>query len=60
MFHLPPTRVQLAMLSWAESSQHNFQHRAHLLEAEEAFSHDDVESAKSFYEKAVSSASEHR
>jgi len=48
-----------AMKKWAQSSQHSFQHKLHLLEAEEAFSCMDVESAKSAYQNAISSAREH-
>ena len=48
------------MKKWAESSQHNFQAQAYLLEAEEAFSNNEAERAESLYEMAMSSAKEHR
>ena len=51
---------KLAMNRWAETaSQHNFQHKAYLLEAEEAFCNHNHELAKSLYEKAVSTARKH-
>ena len=53
-------KAKNAMKKWAESSQHNFQHKAYLLEAEEAYCNNDVASATSFYEKAVSMAKQHR
>ena len=48
------------MKKWSESSEHNFLHHALLLEAEEAFSNMNVESAKALYEKAISMARQHR
>lgn len=53
-------KAKVAMRNWAESSHHNFQHKSYLLEAEEAYSYKDIEGAKSLYEKAVSTAREHR
>jgi predicted ATPase len=54
-------REELAqMKKWAESSQHNFQHKVCLLEAEEAFSNHDYQGAQILYEKAVSTARESR
>ena len=51
---------KLAMNRWAETaSQHNFQHKAYLLEAEEAFCNHNHELAKSLYEQAVSTARKH-
>ena len=51
---------KLAMNRWAETaSQHNFQHKAYLLEAEEAFCYNNHELAKSLYEQAVSTARKH-
>jgi hypothetical protein len=52
--------AKVEMKKWAASSQHNFQHRVYLLEAEEAFCDKDTESAQLLYEKAVSTAREHR
>jgi len=54
-------QAKLAMKKWAESaSEHNFLHKVYLMEAEEAFSSDKHEQAKSMYEKAVSTAKKHR
>ena len=52
--------ARVAMKKWAESSHHNFQHKVHLLEAEEAFCNNHTESAKLLYEKAVSVARDNR
>jgi predicted ATPase len=53
--------AKVAVKKWAdESSQHNFQHKVYLLEAEEAFCNNDTEKAQLYYEMAVSSAKEHR
>ena len=49
-----------AMTKWVDSSEWNFLHKAHLLEAEEAFCNNSFERAKLFYEKAVSVAKQHR
>ncbi|KAL7528135.1 hypothetical protein ACHAXR_007195, partial [Thalassiosira sp. AJA248-18] len=49
-----------AMKKWAESSQHNFQQNAYLLEAEQAFCNNDIESAEALYEKAISASRGHR
>ena len=54
------SNAKVAMKKWAESSQHNFQHRVYLLEAEEAFCNNDAERAQLLYEKAVSTAREHQ
>ena len=48
------------MKKWSESSEHNFLHRFYLLEAEEAFANEKIEGAKFLYEKAVSTAGQHR
>jgi hypothetical protein len=48
------------MKKWAESLQHNFQQKVCLLLAEEAFSNHDYQEATILYEKAVSTAREHR
>lgn len=47
---------KLAMQQWAESCQHNFQHKAYLLEAEEKFCNKDFDDAKLLYANAISSA----
>jgi len=49
------------MKKWVETaSQHNFQHKLYLLEAEEAFCSGDFINAKLFYEHAVAAARKHR
>lgn len=54
-------KAKLAIQKWAESaSEHNFQHKLYVLQAEEAFCNNDFVSAKSFYEKAVAAAKKHR
>ena len=54
-------QAKLAMKKWAEAaSEHNFLHKVYLMEAEEAFSSDYTELAKSMYEKAVATAKKHR
>jgi len=54
-------QAKIAMKKWAEAaSEHNFLHKVYLMEAEEAFSSDDTELAKSMYEKAVATAKKHR
>ncbi|KAK1744417.1 putative AAA ATPase [Skeletonema marinoi] len=51
---------KLALKRWAESSQWTFENKWYLLEAEESFCNNDVESAKTYYEKAVTSAKLHK
>ena len=52
---------KLAMKKWAETaSQHNFQHKLYLLEADEAFCGGDFMDAKVFYGHAVTAARRHR
>jgi hypothetical protein len=53
-------RSKLALKKWAESSQWTFENKWHLLEAEESYCNNDFEAAKSYYEKAVSSAKDHK
>ncbi len=53
-------KSKLALKQWAESSRWNFENKWYLLEAEEAYCNNDFESAKSFYEKAISSAKDHK
>eukprot|EP00986_Skeletonema_menzelii_P004129 scaffold1372_cov144-Skeletonema_menzelii.AAC.1 len=53
-------RSKLALKKWAESSMWTFENRWYLLEAEEAYCNDDFDAAKLFYEKAISSAKEHK
>jgi len=56
----PREDINAAMKKLAESSQHNFQHKMHLLEAEEVFCINDIERAQLLCEMAVSTAREHR
>lgn len=49
------------MKKWVETaSEHNFQQKLYLLEAEEAFCSGDSINAKLFYEHAVTAARKHR
>jgi len=48
------------MKKWAHLNEWNIQNKLYLMEAEEAFSFEDIARAKSLYEKAISSAREHR
>jgi predicted ATPase len=52
--------AKVKMMKWAKWSQHNFQHRVYLLDAEEAYCNNDTERAELFYEKAVSTARDHQ
>ena len=54
------SKSKLALKQWAESSRWNFENKWYLLEAEEAFCNSEFESAKFFYEKAISSATDHK
>jgi predicted ATPase len=51
---------KLALRRWAESSQWTFENKLYLLEAEESFCKNDVETAKTYYEKAITSAKHHK
>ncbi|KAK1742678.1 putative AAA ATPase [Skeletonema marinoi] len=51
---------KLALRRWAESSQWTFENKWYLLEAEESFCNNDVEAAKTYYEKAITSAKLHK
>ena len=51
---------KLALKRWAESSQWTFEDKWLLLEAEESFCNNDFEAAQTYYEKAVSSAKNHK
>jgi len=53
-------RSKLALKKWAESSQWTFENKWFLLEAEESYCNKDFEVAKLFYEKAISSAKDHK
>jgi predicted ATPase len=51
---------KLTLKIWAESSQWTFENKWYLLEAEESFTNNDFEAAKSFYKQAISSAKLHK
>lgn len=53
-------KARLVMKKFAESSEWNFQQKALLLDAEEAACQNNIDSAKLLYEKAISTAREHR
>ena len=53
-------RSKLALKKWAESSKWTFENKWYLLEAEESYCNNNFEVAKLFYEKAISSAKEHK
>jgi predicted ATPase len=51
---------KLALKKWAESSLWTFENKWLLLEAEDFFCNNDLEAAKTYYEKALSSAKIHK
>jgi predicted ATPase len=51
---------KFALKKLAKSSLWNFENKWYLLEAEESYCKNDFEAAKSYYEKAVSSAKDHK
>ena len=53
-------RSKLALKKWAESSQWTFENKWYLLEAEESYCNNDFDTAKMCYEKAISSAKDHK
>jgi histidine kinase len=59
-WHERGERSKLALKKWAESSLWTFEHKWYLLEAEESYYYNDFEVAELFYEKAISSAKEHK
>ena len=54
------SKLKFGIKKWADTNEWNFQNKLYLMEAEEAYCHNDVSSAKALYEKAISSAREHR
>jgi hypothetical protein len=50
----------LELKKWAESSQWTFENKWYLLEAEDAYCNNDVEAAKTYCEKAIASANNHK
>jgi hypothetical protein len=59
-WHERGTNSKLALKRWTQSSQWTFENKLYLLEAEESFCNNDFEAAKTYYEKAVSSAKNHK
>jgi hypothetical protein len=59
-WHQRGNKSKLALKRWAESSRWTFENKWYLLEAEESFCNNDFEAAKTYYEKAVSSAKSHK
>jgi len=53
-------KSKLALKNWAKSSKWTFENKCYLLEAEESYCKNDFEAAKTYYEKAVSSAKDHK
>lgn len=53
-------KSKLALKKWTESSQWSFENKWYLLEAEESFCNNDFDAAKSYYDKAISSAKDHK
>ena len=51
---------KIAMKKWAETSQWTFENKWFLLEAEESYCNKDFDVAELLYEKAISSAKEHK
>ena len=59
-WHETGKKSKLALKKWAETSKWTFENKWYLLEAEESHCNNDFESANSFYEKAISSAKDHK
>ena len=59
-WHQRGNTSKLALKRWTESSQWSFENKWYLLEAEESFCNNDYEEAKAYYEKAISSAKNHK
>eukprot|EP00986_Skeletonema_menzelii_P007042 scaffold2704_cov162-Skeletonema_menzelii.AAC.2 len=60
LWHERGTRSKLALKKWAESSKWTFENKWYLLEAEESYCNNDFDTAKLLYEKAISSAKDHK
>jgi tetratricopeptide (TPR) repeat protein len=59
-WHEMGNKYKLVLKKCAESSQWTFENKWYLLEAEESFCNNDFEAAKTYYEKAISSARSHK
>jgi len=53
-------KSKLALKKWAETSRWTFENKWYLLEAEESFCNSNFDDAKMYYEKAISSAKDHK
>jgi hypothetical protein len=51
---------KFALRRWAESSQWTFENKWYLLEAEDAYCNNNFDAAKAYYDKAISSAKDHK
>lgn len=54
------SKSKAALKQWAQSSRWTFENKVYLLEAEESYCNNDFDAAKTFYDKAISSAKEHK
>ena len=59
-WHQMGNKSKLALKKWTESSQWTFENKWYLLEAEESFCNNDLDAAKTYYDKAISSAKSHK
>jgi tetratricopeptide (TPR) repeat protein len=59
-WHESGSNSKLTLKKWAESSLWTFENKWYLLEAEESYCNNDFEAAKTYYEKAVLSARNHK
>ncbi len=59
-WHEKGNRSKLALKKWAESSLWTFENNWYLLEAEDSYCNNDFDTAKLFYEKAITSAKDHK
>ena len=53
-------KAKFQIKKWNDSCEWNFQSKLILIQAQEAYAYNDNETAKSMYDKAISSAKEHR
>ena len=51
---------KMALKKWTESSSWNFENKWYLLEAEELFCSNNFDAAKTYYDKAIASAKDHK
>jgi hypothetical protein len=60
LWHERGKKSKLSLKKWAETSQWTFENKWYLLEAEESYCNNDINAAKKYYEKALSSAKNHK